>query len=440
MQPVGERVIDDALPESILAEARRLEKAAERLRERPVDSVVRALGSVGERFLDQSDPLRVEALRRLPSDADVSPAMASVILDGMAGDWTRERLDRALRADFPDPGVLDRFCDVAGRRVHAVGPELTVQIVAGGVPGVGVNALLRALLVKSPTLLRPGRGDEVLAELFLRGLSEEAGWLVEAATAMRWRSEATGCTEAALRHARAITVYGSDATVSEIRSAAPVVARLIEYHHRISLVVIGREALESEVVRGVADEVARSVSLFEQRGCVCPHLVLVESGGAIDPEGFGAELASASARCAETWPALPSATSDVGALQQLRGVTEMQAAASGGRVWHGGASASWTVVYESEPREGPPTTARGVRVRPWSGLDALVRSIGPLGPHLQTVGLTGMGDRRAETALELARLGATRIVEPRDMGFPPPWWLHDGRRPLDELVRWAELE
>lgn len=429
-----------ATAETLLAEARRLRGVAEGLRARPSSDVVDTLGAVGERFLRHDDPLRLEALERLPNSAGLSAPMARVVLDGMAADWTRERIGRAVRYDFPEPGVLDGFRKVGGRMVHAVGAELTVQIVAGGVPGVGVNALMRALLVKSPTLLRQGRGDDVLSELFVRGLAELAGWLSSAVHLTTWPSDDDTCTEAALRHARAITVYGSDATVSGVRAVAPPVARLIEYHHRVAVVVVGRDGLEPDRLPGVVEAVARSVSVFEQRGCVCPHWVVVESGGTVDPEGFGSMLAEAMARVAEEWPTGSLEPAESGALQQLRGVSEMQVASHGGRIWHGGTAAPWTVVYEPEGREGPPTLARGVRIRPWTDLTDMNRILAPFGPHLQTVGVAGLGDRRASVANELARLGATRIVDPGAMAFPPAWWLHDGRRPLDQLVRWVELE
>jgi hypothetical protein len=59
------------------------------------------------------------------------------------------------------------------------------------------------------------------------------------------------------------------------------------------------------------------------------------------------------------------------------------------------------------------------------------------------VGLAGFGspDGAADELAEvLARSGATRIAPLEAIAFPPPWWMHDGRGPLTELVRWTEWE
>lgn len=427
-------------PDTVLAEGRRLRGSVEALRARPVRETVAAIGRVARRFLDPDDALRQEALRRLPEDAHVSPAMAAYTLDGMASDWVEDRLDRALRHDFGDPAVLDGFTDVAGRRLSAIGPALAVHIVAGGVPGVGAHAMVRSLLVKSPSLLKAGRGDAVIPELLRVGLSESAPWLADACAVAQWDRQRTDITAAALRHADVVTVYGSDATIAAIRRAAPPTTRLVEYRHREALVIVGRDALTSSAERDVADAVARSVASFEQRGCVCPHTVYVEDGGSGEASGFAEQLAAAMARLEEELPAGPVDVDEASSIQQLRGVAELHAAGSTDRVWHGGAAGTWTITYEVEPREGPPTLRRSARVRPWADVEALMDRVRPSAPHLQSIGMTGLGDRTEPISLALGRLGASRMTKPADMAFPPPWWLHDGRRPMEELVRWIELE
>ena len=154
-----------------------LRSAGEQLAERPATEIVNILGRVGERFLDEGDDLRREALALLPASAGYSPEMARVVLDGMAADWTRARLSQFVKAEFADPNALDRMVASGGpanpRSIMAIGPRLCVQVVAGSVPGVGVNALLRSLLVKGPTFIKPGLGDVVLSVLFANALRQE---------------------------------------------------------------------------------------------------------------------------------------------------------------------------------------------------------------------------------------------------------------------------
>ncbi len=114
--------------------------------------------------------------------------------------------------------------------------------------------------------------------------------------------------------------------------------------------------------------------------------------------------------------------------------------ASGMVVEHGG-DASWTVLLE--PAGGPviPCVGRVVRLRPVPNLEELPPCLDPLSPHLQTVGVAGLGEERAENlARALGILGASRVTPFAAVPFPPPWWHHDGGGPLTDLVRWVDLE
>jgi hypothetical protein len=422
--------------------ARRLRSESAGLKQRSIQDLIDILGAVGERFLDPVDPIRAEALDRLPESAQLSGPMARVVLEGMAIDWSRERLRRLVEAEFGGAEVLDGFHERAGRTSRAYGGDLTVQIVAGSVPGVGVNALLRSLLVKSPTLIKTGAGDTLLPELFERALRESDASLADSLAVLYWPgSLGLGQTTAAMSLASVAVVYGSDRTVQAIRSQAPPATRVVAYRHREAVVLVGRDALATEVGSAdVAREVAGAVSMFDQRGCVCPHLVLVEEGAAVSPEAFARMLADALSDLESELPSGGGAIRDLGAVHQMRGVSEIQVASSGGFVSSGRDSASWTVVFQPAAMEGPATSGRGVRVRPVADLLNLGASLSAMGPHLQSVGVTGAGARLTDIAGAVGLLGASRVVPIDRLAFPPAWWLHDGRGPLRELVRWVEVE
>jgi hypothetical protein len=417
-----------------------LREARDDLRERPWEEVADRLGRVGARFLDARDPLRIEALDRLPSEAALAPAMAEAVLDGMARDWTSERLRRTVRAEFEEPGCLDGFRHVRGRSLMALGPGLCLQVVSGSVPGVGVHALIRSLLVKAPTLLKPGWGDVLLPRLYHRGLLEEDDELGEALAVTYWTKGAMDVLDAALGFADVAVVYGSDTTVEAVRRGAPATTRVVGYHHRLGVALIGREVWVGGRAREAAAELARAVALFEQRGCVCPHLVYVEEGGDSQAASFAELLADALHALETRLPSAPLDPAERSALQQLRGTAEIAAALVGGWIRHGGGSEPWSVIFEPSSLAGPATLARGVRVRPVSDIRAAAAELEALGPHLQTIGHAGLDGRLEPVAAALARLGASRIVPLARMSFPPPWWLHDGRGPLRDLVRWAEIE
>ncbi len=434
-----------------------LRTAGTHLAARPASEVVDVLGRVGERFLDDGDDLRREALDLLPASAGLSLQMAVAVLDGMAADWTRERLSALMKAEFAQPEALDRIVVSDGpenpRSLMAFGPRLCVQVVAGSVPGVGVNALLRSLLVKGPTLIKPGLGDVVLPVLFANALRREDPAIADAVGLLYWPGGSTTVERAAMADADLVVAYGSDETVASLRNAAPATTRVVAYHHRVGVAVVGRAALEgtapgpaapgavaAEGPGRAAKETARAIAMFEHRGCVCPHVVYVEEGGATSPVVFAEEVATALSELETVLPSVNLDATEAAGLQQARGTAELHAASGAVRLAHGGPWGSWTVLYEEDPVPVPTLVGRSVRIRPIRDASGLPEVLEPIGVHLQTVGYSGLGDRPADLASGLGRIGVSRIVPLRDVSYPPPWWLHDGRGPLTQLVRWVELE
>ena len=426
-------------PEEVAYVAGALRASRAQLARRSAADIIAALGAAGARFLDPADPLRAEALERLPEASGLSAAMCVAVLDGMAADWTEERLTELVTAEMGVVAALDGFVRAGSRTAMAVGPSLSVQIVAGGVPGVGVMALLRSLVVKGPTLLKPGRGDVVLPLLFARALAGIDPALADALAVVYWPGGSREHEDAALAHADVVTVYGSDETVREIRARTPITARLVPYHHRVSVGVVGREALAPSRVERTAAQVAEAVALFDQRGCVSPQVIYVEEGGACAPPEFTERLASALADLEARLPGGPLEVRQASRLQQARGTAELLAATNGGRVRHGH-GASWTVVLEAVALPLGPTGGRFVRVRSFADAAELPGMLAPLGPHLQTVGVAGMEDRLEKVAGALGEIGASRVAPFASVAFPPAWWHHDGRGPLLDLVRWVDLE
>jgi hypothetical protein len=437
----GVCVSSPALVESdVLRIASVLASAGEAIRGRPAADIASVLGRVGARFTDDRDPIRRRALELLPDTSGLSGPMAREVLAGMARDWTEPALLALLRADLGDPAVLDRFTSVAGRRVMAVGPRLCVQIVAGSVPGVGVSALLRSLLVKAPTLIKPGRGDVVLPVLFAEALRAEDPALADTLGVVYWPGGSETLERAAVSAAEVVVAYGSDRTVAALRDLCPATTRLVGYHHRLSVGAVGRLALTESAIERTADEVARSVAVFDQRGCVSPHVILVDASGDIGPELFARRLGAAFERLEASLPSGRLEIEEAAALHQLRGTAELLAATGAGELVHGGASGTWTVLFEQRGGALEPAVGRVVRVRSFRHVSEVVALLEPVGAHLQTLGVAGFGDMLEALAAACGRIGVTRVAGFESVPYPPARWYHDGRPPIGELVRWVEVE
>ena len=428
-----------------------LQQARPGILSRPVAEIADVLGRVGERFSDPSDQLRRMALDKLPSEAKLSRELAEVVLDGMAAGWTREALSKLLENEFANPALLDGLVRAQQRsdarslsvpRVMAVGPTLCVQISSGSVPGVGVNALIRSLLVKAPTLIKPGAGDVVLTQLFAVALRDADAELGSAVAVRYWSGgEGHELTRQAVEGADAVVVYGSDESVLSVRGMLPVSCRFIAYHNRFGIGIVGREKLKDNI-EDLADEVARAVAMFENRGCVCPEVLFVERGGHAKVEAFESLIAESLERLASEWsshvePVFTSRERSV--LRQVRDTMEIHQAVGSVRMLHGGLE-NWTVVSELDLLQLPSLPGRSLRIRPVQNLEDVPSLLGESCRHIQSVGYAVDEDRVNDLAVLFGRVGASRVVPFDGMSFPPAWWLHDGQGPLRALIGWVEVQ
>lgn len=393
--------------------------------------LITLLGAVGERFTRTLDDTTVA---EIAANSGLSAAMARETLTGMAASWTTDALDRLVRAEFPDPRVLDGFVAEADRAVRATAPGVTLHFGAGSVPGVTVTSMLRALLVKSPVMVKPGAGDVVLTTLFARELHRADPRLAAAVAVHYWPGGAPawqGWERELLTRTDQVAIYGGNDTIESIRARAPASTRLIEHPHRIGVAIV-----DPRGAPGASAEAARAVSLFDQKGCVSTHLILV-LGDRAEALRWSARLAEQLVLAGRTLPAGPLSPGELSSLHQFRGRMAMRAAACDEIEIRSPERTDWTVV--TAPAEHfEPVGGRTAWVVPVSDRKDCLETLARLSPVLQTVGLAGIRKGRARFAGELATLGATRIVPLGEIPFPEPEWLHDGSRPLGELVRWSE--
>ncbi len=411
----------------------------------PTREIARALGETGARFLDPTDPIKLNAESRVALESGLSPSSARRVVEGMARDWTRDRLAALLRADFPEPSALDGFVStVEGDAVLAVSGDLSFHIGSGNVPGVGTTSIIRSLLVKCPILLKPGREDVALPCAFARALEERHPDLARAVAVAYWPRGRGGDLEAlALASSDRIVVYGGNAFIREIRGRAPIGTAFIAYSHRVSVGAVGRELLaDKSTALSVAADAAGAASAYDGRGCVSPKIIWVESGGATSPGTWASMLADQLNLVEHRFPSAPLDMAGAAALQQLLGTAELHRAAGGANASFLGSSARWGVFLE--PRRDAPLDllgpGRSVLVRPIDRLDGLSEVLRPFSTLLQSVALAVSPDRRAELTRRLAAVGTTRVTTFARLAWPPAWWRHDGAGPLQALVRWTAVE
>jgi hypothetical protein len=419
--------------------ARRLRDGHRLLAEKPWREVAGAIGAVAERLLDPSDPLHAEAVEALAGTTPLSRPMCRDVLLGMAADWRSDRLVETVEAEQDLAGALDGMVpDMAGGSQRARGFPLTVHIGSGTVPGVSSTAMIRALLVKSAAWVKPGLGDVALTALMARELATADPVLGAVLAVTYWRGEES--PEGLFEAADLLVVYGDDRSVESVRRRARARTPVVAYPHRFSLGVVSREALGRESADSVAASVARAASMFDQRGCVSPHLIFVEEGGAVAPSEWTSRVVRAMVDVATELPPGSWSAAEASAVHQLRGEVEVRAGLDDRVSMEGEPGLGWTVVLDPVATPDVVCGARTLVIRPVFDLDEVPALVEPLGSALQTLGFAGPDSRARNLAESLSYLGVTRLCSFDTQAFPPPWWRHDGRPPLGPLVRWTVME
>jgi hypothetical protein len=416
-----------------------LRHAATGLRQRPVSSIVEALAAVGQRF-SPTGADRAVAEQVLTAATGYSRPMIALALDWVSRLLSGPALSGLLVRELGDPGLLDGLRPRHGATglSRAYGPGLTALVFSGNVPGVPALSLASALLLKSPCLAKAAHDEPVFPALFAQALAKVDADLGRAVVALNWRGGDDDIEAALLRGAHALVVYGSDSTLDSLRRRTPSSTMFIGYGHKLSFAVVGREAQAADRIATTARLAARDVSMFDQQGCLSPHLIYVE-GDCDAALAFAQVLSGELARFEAEVPRGRLSAGEAAAIQRLRGTYELRSIVEPGvTVQASAGSTAWTVLTDPDPRFEASCLNRTVRVKPLADLADLSVHVQDIRHWLQSVGVALPADRLALLAATLGALGVTRICPLGSMAEPSADWHHDGRANLLDLVRWLD--
>jgi hypothetical protein len=395
----------------------RLEEAGKILRRRDPVSVAASVASAWERIADPERALGRAARELLPASTGLTLPMVA---------W-------ALRQTFDRAGAREH--EEAARRVqpppgYAAAPvRLTALILAGNVFTACVQPLSYALIARAPTLVKASSRDDVLPRLFRTALAEVDPDLADACEVVSFRGGSPALEATLLSRADVVSAYGSDATLGSIAARMRTTATFVPHGNGLGVGMVRGPALENE---SAAERAARAFALdiaaYDQRGCLSPHAIFVETNGSVGGERFAAMLADALEAVAADLPRGALSSSAGAAQLQWRGVAAVRGALREGE--------GFAVSYEAG---GPLRISPGFRnvLVLDASADGFGRALAPLGAHLKIVGVAG-----AECA-SIAELFepplAPRITPAGQMQLPSLLSLADGRPPHEGLMRLIEL-
>lgn len=413
---------------------RNLIEARQYLCEQPTQKIVESLMALLNEFRDPQSTARITLAGELPSAAGFSPETTREGLARGFAPWDGAALRRLTERELGALSNLDQTstCMVTGF-------DATAVLLAGAIPMPTVLALLAPLILRSPVIAKASTQDPVTPRVFAKTLSAIHPGLGSCVQIVNFPSTDRDAL-AAFLNTPCVIATGSDEAMQSIAKQLHPTQRYVGYGHRLSLAVIGPEALLDKNLSRIANGVAHDVALWDQLGCLSPIGVYFIHDDSDSADRLAHAIAQALRKIESEWPRGRVSIETAAQIAQERAEAELRSAAGKSLQVYRSSGTSWTVIREEDATLRPNPLHRFLRVYPVQNDEQLKKVLSPLTPHLAAVALDGFGTDTAPLARMLAELGASRICLPGSMQSPPLTWHHDNRGVLAPLARFTDLE
>ncbi|OBA70333.1 hypothetical protein A5641_13510 [Mycobacterium sp. 1554424.7] len=253
------------------------------LHDTPIDDIIDFLAQLGKR-LTLENPLMQTAFRLALEAGDMTEPVLRPIYDEFPRLFDRDRLSGQI-----DKGVgkayLDGWVD-KGRpgqstiRVRAIGTR-QLHIIAGNVPITAGITVIRAALTKGDCLIKTPSNDPYTAAAIVRAMIElDPDHPVTKHFAVAyWKGGDEEVERRVIRPSRIekLTAWGGMASMTHIQKYLVPGIELIAMNPKLSISVVGHEALEdTTAMQHAAVGVARMAGYFNQTACSSTRIVYVE--------------------------------------------------------------------------------------------------------------------------------------------------------------------
>ncbi|MEO6847727.1 MAG: acyl-CoA reductase [Chthoniobacterales bacterium] len=338
------------------------------------------------------------------------------------GKITAQDLLDIVRMELGHEDILDGFAPYGKHQARAFAPETILHIVSGNTPHAALQSLIRCLLLNTHNLVKIPRTGLREVEEFTQKLPAELQAKVEIATEL---------TDAWITQAGAVIVFGSDETIHAIRSRVPASKPFFAHGHRVSFGIVYEDPTFASTV-----DAAQDASLFDQQGCLSPHIFYIREQKPGDAIRYAGQLAKEMEAFQEKHPRGALSAEEAAEIFHLRTSYRFRAA-NDVRVacWESVGNDAWTVIYEDDPWFVASCLNRVVYVKPLP--DNLETFLTPVRQWLGAIGIWPCEPRFVEN---LATLGASRICAIGQMQSPPFTWHQENSQTLANLVHWVDFE
>lgn len=313
-------------------------------------------------------------------------------------------------------------------------PSPLLVVLASNIPALALQALLPALALRRPVLLKSASAEPCLVPLLVDRLVAHEPALRPALAALAWPGGERSLEEPVMARVGQVIAYGGGDAMDDLERR--VGNKLLSFGPKLSLAVLGAEVDAQRVAAGLA----RDIALFEQRGCLSIQGIVTFG----DARALADALAAALQQLAVQWPratqrprtgrqsqaTTPSADlAELSRLQQLRDEATML----GLYQPHLGIDEGTIVVedgshgFELQPSPG----GRCVRIYSVDDDETLKVSLGGWKGRLQGIALAGTA-WRLESFLQ--GLGVSRLAAVGQLQQPDSNWRNGGVSLLEALA------
>lgn len=430
-------------------------EAQEELAKLSTAEILDFMAEVGKLWADPEYPRYREALGIMKRITDFSEE--ELVLDFSYIPSLMERggyLEDMLKAEFPDPEILDKWIARGGCEVKAYPRGRLLHVLAGNVPGVEIISLARGLMTRNANVLKMASGNPVTPVALVQSFSDvDPDHPVSRSTSALYWERGGAVEKAMFREVQSVCVWGGFDAVHAAWSHARAGLEILDYGPKRSMVFISGETLASpEALAAAAAALAGDTVVHDQQACHSPQLVFVEgsTGGEGGESGEGknragegksprenAEIFAAALGAAldGAGKSLPRGADTIDRKAQLGHMRNM-AELMGETVLHPGSTAWTLIVTEDFKRTASNPLGRTLWILPASSMEEAVS-------HADNLTMVAAFSRRKDLEAHrdfLSGRGVDRMTTVGNMGLLPPGTPHEGRYDLTRLVKFVSAD
>ncbi|MFA9560437.1 acyl-CoA reductase [Evansella sp. AB-rgal1] len=418
------------------------------LRTLKTNDVIEVMDQAVQKWLNPQYELRQLAEQMLPVITGYDKEMVRLYISRYFRQFRKEKLQRMIDEDFPNPLILDEFRPrKSGGLYRAYGPELITHIFSGNVPALPLWSLTAGVLLKSATFGKVSSSEPLFSVLFAKTLREIDPQLAETIAIVSWKGGEVDLEKLSFSQSNAVIAYGGKEAIDQIKEKVPSHVSFHAHGHKVSFGMLTKECLAATKVWRTAKLAAHDVSWFDQQGCLSPHVFFVERGGKYGPREFAEMLANEMENFQSIHPRAALSEEEQHAIVSQRSSLEFESFESKTmNLIKSDGNTVWTVVYRelktNNREELFPFSPlnRFITVIPVDNILEIKQYIRGIVGYIQSVGVGCSPQRLTSIISMLGDAGVNRICAVGSMPHPQPGWHHDGRFHLADLVRFCDVE